>query len=142
MPAFSFSVPLCSLNVICLFPYPGAFVKEFNKKYRNLFYDSGLEAVLAKAGHFCVIVFGRAGFRSGGLRGPVAVLEQKRAFKPPECRGQIPRAAPGAPRICDKGAVRRKPYICRFATGETIMAGSVNKVILVGNLGRDPEVRR
>jgi single-strand DNA-binding protein len=26
--------------------------------------------------------------------------------------------------------------------GESIMAGSVNKVILIGNLGRDPEVRR
>ena len=73
-----------------MFAYFGAFVNGFNKKYRNLFYDSGLEAVLAKAGHVCVIVFGRAGFRSGGLRGPVAVLEQKRTLKPAECRGQIP----------------------------------------------------
>jgi hypothetical protein len=43
-----------------MFQYLGALVKGFNKKYRNLFYDSGLEAALAK-----------------GLRGPVAVLEQK-----------------------------------------------------------------
>jgi hypothetical protein len=73
-----------------MFAYVGALVKRFNKKYRNLFYDSGLEAVLAKAGHVCVVVFSRAGFRSGDLRGPVAVLEQKRALKPAECRGQIP----------------------------------------------------
>jgi hypothetical protein len=45
-------------------------------KYRNLFYDRGLGAVLAKAGHGCVVV-NRAGFRARGLRGPVAVLEQK-----------------------------------------------------------------
>jgi hypothetical protein len=90
MPAFSFFVPICSLNVVFLFAYFGAFVKEFNKKYRNLFYDTGLEAVLAKAGHVCVVVFNLAGFRSGGLRGPVAVLEQKRTLKPAECRGQIP----------------------------------------------------
>jgi hypothetical protein len=73
-----------------MFTYCGALVKGFNKKYRNLFHDSGLEAVLAKAGHACVVVFNLAGFRSGDLRGPVAVLEQKRALKPAECRGQIP----------------------------------------------------
>jgi hypothetical protein len=63
-----------------MFPYIGALVKGFNKKYRNLFYDSGSEAVLAKAGNVCAVVVNRAGFRAGGLRGPVAVLEQKRAF--------------------------------------------------------------
>jgi hypothetical protein len=73
-----------------MFTYLGALVKRFNMKYRNLFYDSGLETVLAKAGHGNFVVFSRAGFCAGGLRGPVAVLEQKRAFKPPGCRGQIP----------------------------------------------------
>jgi hypothetical protein len=56
---------------------PWRVCKGLNKKYRNLFYDTGLEAVLAKAGHVCVVVFSLAGFRFGGLRGPVAVLEQK-----------------------------------------------------------------
>jgi len=41
-------------------------VKGFNKKYRNLFYDSGLEAVLAKAEHVCGVVH-RAGFSLGRL---------------------------------------------------------------------------
>jgi hypothetical protein len=52
--------------------------KEFNKKYRNLFYDSGLEAVV---GHACAVVVNQAGLRTGGLRWPGAVLEQKRAFQ-------------------------------------------------------------
>ena len=77
-------------------PIPWRVCRALNKEYRNLFYDSDLEGVLAKAGHVCVVVFSRAGFRSRGLRGPVAVLEQKRAFKPPECRGQIPSRATGA----------------------------------------------
>ena len=59
-----------------MFAYFGALVNGFNKKYRNLFYDSGLEAVLAKAGHGSVVVVNQAGFRAGSLRGPVAVLEQ------------------------------------------------------------------
>ena len=53
----------------------GALVKGFNKKYHNLFYDSGLEAVVAKAGHVCGGVVNRARFRAGGLRGPGAVLK-------------------------------------------------------------------
>jgi hypothetical protein len=53
----------------------GVVVKGFNKKYRNLFYDSGSAAVLAKAGHVCAVVH-RAGFRAGGLRGPIAVVEE------------------------------------------------------------------
>ena len=106
---FFIFVPICSSNVVCLFAF-GAFVKGFNKKYRILFYDSSLEAVLAKAGHVCVVVFSRAGFHSGGLRRPVAVLEQKRALK---LRNVVDksRAAPRAPRICDNGAVRRKQYV-------------------------------
>jgi single-strand DNA-binding protein len=34
------------------------------------------------------------------------------------------------------------PHESFFAKEERLMAGSVNKVILVGNLGRDPEMRR
>ena len=70
-----FCVPLCSPNVASMFPYLGALVKGFNKKYHNLFYDSGLEAVVAKAGHVCGGVVNRARFRAGGLRGPGAVLK-------------------------------------------------------------------
>lgn len=58
-----------------MFAYLDAVVKGFNKKYRYLFYDSGSAAVLAKAGHVCAVVH-RAGFRAGGLRGPIAVVEQ------------------------------------------------------------------
>ena len=61
-----------------MFAYFGARVKGSNKKYRNLFYDSGLEAVLAKAGHGSLVAVNRAAFPAGGLRGPVAVLEQKK----------------------------------------------------------------
>jgi len=38
--------------------------------------------------------------------------------------------------------VAAEAYLSASAKGEMGMAGSVNKVILVGNLGRDPEVRR
>jgi len=90
--------------VKCIIP----FVKGFNKKYRILFYDSSLEAVLAKAGHVCVVVFSRAGFHSRGLRAPVAVLEQKRAFKPPECRGVVAKSR--EPRQGRRGYATKEPF--------------------------------
>jgi hypothetical protein len=58
-----------------MFSYLDALVNASNKKYRNLFYDSGLEATVAKAGH--VYDGGAGGFRARGLRGRVAVVEQK-----------------------------------------------------------------
>ena len=73
MLAFSFlRSPIfvkCCLYVLI----PRWLVNASNKKYRNLFYDSGLEATVAKAGH--VYDDGAGGFR--GLRGRVAVVEQK-----------------------------------------------------------------
>ena len=64
-----------------MFAYLGALVKGFNKEYRNLFYDSGLEAVLAKAAHGCAAAAGPPGFSAAGLREPIAVLEQKNTFE-------------------------------------------------------------
>jgi single-strand DNA-binding protein len=44
--------------------------------------------------------------------------------------------------LAPRGGPRFAALICAFDDGEMGMAGSVNKVILVGNLGRDPEVKR
>jgi hypothetical protein len=63
--------------VSCLFSYFGAFVNGFNKKYRNLFYDSSWEAVVGEGeANACGGGVSRAG-GAGGLRGRVAVLEDK-----------------------------------------------------------------
>src|SRR6202045_3137060 len=53
------------------------------------------------------------------------------------CRG-----TPAAPKPCV--CARYEPFgraLFAVSTMERVMAGSINKVILVGNLGRDPEVR-
>jgi single-strand DNA-binding protein len=53
----------------------------------------------------------------------------------------------GGPQAVQREALARSPFRAqslppRFFSGSGAMAGSVNKVILIGNLGKDPEMRR
>jgi len=63
----------------------------------------------------------------------------------PECRWRRIEAAvivlAGLPAADSTGADRESGQSTTGQSGRISMAGSVNKVILVGNLGRDPEVR-
>lgn len=89
-------------------------------------------------------------------RAPAAVIETQRDFAtttdiavllPIRSRsGAVAggRSARPGPRETSMLSAKRQPVLWVMIDGagkEEVMAGSVNKVILVGNLGRDPEVR-
>jgi hypothetical protein len=57
-----------------MFTHFGAFVNGVNKKYRNLFYDSGLDAVVGEC-EPCLRRRRQSWICAGGLRGRIAVLE-------------------------------------------------------------------
>src|SRR5499427_9448531 len=77
-----------------------------------------------------------------------ARTKHERNRRPPSFSGQAANdcgkgvKSPAAPLWCPAACLGWRSARRRFAAWRMVMAGSVNKVILVGNLGKDPEVRR